>query len=272
MNSILDQVRKWSNENPGVLRLAGVVLTAVGIAQKALTPLFPSAPQMITFFARFGPIVFWAGVVFLAAAVSVAWRQQRRRLAQLEETVQILEALPETLLDQTTAANLSNWSFGSDQWALDEHGLSVTRSPFGGVCKIGASWENYQFTFDFKIIHHCAAWIVRASATRAIPSRYVMIQCRGDRLRPHVFFTRQVSDDTLERGFQVLTEIDHHQSPVGWNKAKTTVLGHSIKVWINNELVWSNSELLKDFPTGTVGFRSSGREHALFRNIKVQKQ
>lgn len=76
----------------------------------------------------------------------------------------------------------------------------------------------------------------------------------------------------LARAFQVLTEIDHHQSLVGWNKAKTRVLGHSIKVWINDALVWTDSELLKDFPTGTVGFRSSGREHALFKSIRVDKQ
>jgi len=114
-------------------------------------------------------------------------------------------------------------------------------------------------------MHKCAAWIVRATSE----NQFVMIQCNAKQLRPHTFTIVQMPDGKLRRGFQVIKEADHNLSLKEWNKVRTEVKGHSIKVWINETLVWSDSELLKDFAMGTVGFRCSHDEHALFRHIKV---
>jgi hypothetical protein len=67
---------------------------------------------------------------------------QRKRIKNIDEKIQVLENLPETLLDEPASANLSNWSFGRGQWTSDQDGLSVTKSSSGGIYKIGATWEN----------------------------------------------------------------------------------------------------------------------------------
>jgi hypothetical protein len=193
----------------------------------------------------------------------------RRRLFAVEEKIQILESLPETLLDEAASANLNNWSYGREGWTSDQDGLSVTNSRFGGICKIGgATWENYELTFRFKIIHQCAAWIVRAMSN----GHYVMMQCNNRQLRPHTLTTIRQPDGSQAREFRVLKEIDHNLSLTEWNDVRTEVKGHSIKVWINEKLVWQDAELLREFPMGTVGFRCSRDEHALFKGIKVVKR
>ena len=99
-----------------------------------------------------------------------------------------------------------------------------------------------------------------------------MVQCNNKQVRPHIFSITQTPDGRWVRGFQVIKEVDHNLSLKEWNKARTEVKGHSIKVWINETLVWSDSELLKDFAMGTVGFRCSHDEHALFKCVKVVRR
>ena len=139
---------------------------------------------------------------------------------------------------------------------------------FGGSFKIGASWENYEFALEFKIMHQCAAWIVRASSG----GRYVMIQCNSSHVRPHTLTTVRGASNEAARAFRLVKEITHGQSLSEWNRARTQVIGPDIKVWINDKLVFSDSQLLENFPMGTVGLRAAGDEHALFRNIRVTKR
>ncbi len=75
-----------------------------------------------------------------------------------------------------------------------------------------------------------------------------------------------------QRRFQVIKEVDHHLYLKEWNKARKEAKGHSVKVWIDDTLIWSDSELLKSLPMGTVGLRYSEDEHALFRCIKGVKR
>lgn len=144
----------------------------------------------------------------------------------------------------------------------------MTGSVFGGICKIGSTWEKYEFTFEFKIINKCAAWIARARSRE----HYVMIQCNKRQVRPHTLTVIKQPNEAPKRMFRVVTEIDHGLSLDEWNRVRIEVRGHGIKVWIEEKLVWSDSELLEYFPMGTVGFRCSGDEHALFRNIRVAKR
>jgi hypothetical protein len=267
---MLKRIKDWANQNEGFIALVGVVLTLGGLLlpELARVSLSSVAPALVGFIQQYKEIAVWIGVFLLVLAFALVSMNHRKRLLKIEEKIQVLENLPETLLDETASANLNSWSFGSDQWTSDQDGLSVTKSLFGGICKIGATWENYEFTFEFKIMHQCAAWIVRAKSD----SHYVMVQCNNKQVRPHSLTIVQMPDGRLGRGFRVIKEVDHNLSLKEWNKARTEVKGRSIKVWINETLIWSDSELLKDFAMGTVGFRCSEDEHALFRCIKVVKR
>jgi len=264
------RIINWANQNAGFIALVGVVLTLGGLLlpELARVSLSSVAPTLVNFIQQYKEVTVWIGIFLLGLVFASVSMNHRKRLRQIEEKIQVLENLPETLLDETASANLSSWSFGSDQWTSDQDGLSVTKSRYGGICKIGATWENYEFTFEFKIMHQCAAWIVRAKSE----SQYVMVQCNNKQVRPHTLAVAQMPDGKLGRSFRVIKEVDHNLSLQEWNKTRTVVKGHSIKVWINETLVWSDSELLKDFTMGTVGFRCSHDEHALFRYIKVVRR
>jgi hypothetical protein len=264
---MLKRIINWANQNEGFIALVGVILMLGGLLLPGLVRVSLSsvAPTLVSFIQQYKEIVVWIGIFLLVFAFALVAMNHRKRLRKIEEKIQVLENLPETLLDETASANLSSWSFGIDQWTSDQDGLSVTKSRFGGICKIGATWENYEFIFEFKIMHQCAGWIVRAKSD----NQYVMIQCNDKQVRPHTLTVSQMPDGKWRRGFGVIKEVDHNLALKEWNKARTEVKGHSIKVWINETLVWSDSELLKDFSMGTVGFRCSHDEHALFRYIKV---
>jgi len=248
------------------------VITGIGLfgpwIVQAISSFVSIAPQFVDLFRQYGIVAVWIGLFLVGIALVLVSLGYGRRLSAVEEKLRILETLPEILLDETASANLSNWSFGSDQWFSDQDGLSVTRSLFGGICKIGLTWENYELVFEFKIINKCAAWIVRAAS----PEHYVMIQCNNRQIRPHTLTMIKQPNEPPRLKFPVVTEIDHELALAEWNKVRTQVCGHGIKVWIGEKLVWSDSELLKGFPMGTVGFRCAGDEHALFRSIRVVKK
>ena len=269
---MLKRLLDWANRNRGFVALIGAVIAGIGhfgpwIIQ-AVSSFVGIAPQLVDFFHQYGVVVVWTGLFLVGIAFALRFLSYGRRLSAVEEKLRILETLPEILLDKTASADLSNWSFGNDQWSSDQDGLSVTRSFFGGICRIGSTWENYEFIFEFKIISKCAAWIVRATSRE----HYVMIQCSNRQIRPHILTVIKQPNEPTKPKFRVVTEIDHRLSLAEWNKVRTEVRGRSIKVWIGENLVWSDSELLKDFPMGTVGFRCASDEHALFRNVRVAKR
>ena len=268
---MLKRIIDLANQNEGFIALLGLVFALSSWLLPVLAKVLLSsvAPALVGFIQQYKEIAFWIGIFLLGLALALVLKNHGKRLLEIEGKIRVLENLPEILLNETASANLSSWSFGSDQWTSDQDGLSVTKSGGGGICKIGASWENYEFAFEFKIIDRCAAWIVRASSE----SHYVMVQCNNKQVRPHIrSLVEQLADNTIKPEFVVVREIDHNLSLGEWNIARTEVIGYSIKVWLNDHLVWSDSELLKDFPMGTVGFRCSGVEHALFRCIRVVKK
>jgi hypothetical protein len=94
-----------------------------------------------------------------------------------------------------------------------------------------------------------------------------MIQCGQNRMRPHI---RTVPDPTdPERGFRVISDRPHGLSLAEWNVVRTEVRGNGIRVFINEHMVFQDPDLLSEFPLGSVGFRCSGPEHALFKNVEV---
>lgn len=236
--------------------IAAIGLTSPWLIQ-ALSSVIDVTPKTLSFLQRYRGAAIWFGFLLFSLASVRVFSVLKKRLSRFEERLQIVETLPEVLLSETLAANLSRWSFNG-QWSLEDGVISVTNERFAGICKIGASWENYIFSFEFNIMHKAAGWIVRAKS----PMKYVMIQCDNKQIRPHLF--RPIVS-------RLVKEVAHNISLDEWNKVKTEVQGHSIKVHINETLVFSDSDLLADFPMGTVGFRCWGDEHALFRKIKVVK-
>lgn len=258
------RIRDWANQNEGFIGLIGLLIVVLPSIVKAVLSLLNVAPSMVGFLQQYREIAVVIGFCLLVLAFTLALSNHRRRLSSIEEKLQILETAPATLLDQTQSPNLGTWSY-EGRWMSDQDGLSVTDSWLGGICKIGATWENYEFTFEFKIINKCAGWIVRAASL----DHYVMIQCNNRQLRPHIRKVMEQSSEASKPEFKVLQEIEHGLSLSEWNKARTEVMGHSIKVWVEDKLVWSDSDLLKDFQMGTVGFRCADKEHALFRSVQV---
>ena len=151
-----------------------------------------------------------------------------QKIIRLEEKLDVLENRPDILLDPLTASNLSNWK-PNGEWSIEEDGiLSVTNTRWGGFYKIGSTWENYIFEFEFKIINKCAGWIVRYDA--GLLGGMLMIQCQNDKLRPHSRFSM--------RDFKVINEIPLSEELKEWNKGSTEVKGDTVKVFINNALIW----------------------------------
>ena len=264
-----NRIRNWANQNPGLLTLIAVILAFIGLFLPSLADRLASiSPFLAGILQQYNMVLVWLGGFLLVYALILGFINLRKRLQKIEEKIQFLENRPETLLNESSSSNLSIWSFGGGQWTVDQDGLSVTKSSHGGICKIGASWENYNFIFEFKIINKCAGWIVRAEPD----SHYVMVQCNNKQIRPHIYTLKQNQDGTKYLGFQLINEIDHGLSINDWNTIRTEVIGHSIKVWINGTMVWTDPELLKGYKMGTVGFRCSQNEHAIFRNIRVIKK
>lgn len=118
---ILKRIQEWANRNRGFIALIGVVITGIGVLGpgivQATSSFLGTAPQIVEFFQQYGVIAIWIGLCFLGIALTLVSHSYGGRLSAVEEKLRILETLPEILLDETASANLSNWSFGSDQWA-----------------------------------------------------------------------------------------------------------------------------------------------------------
>jgi len=290
------QINNWAKNHSGVISLAALVVSGIGVFLAVISVLGPwlleKLSSLITFAStlliivqRYAQVGVWSGFALIIAGLFLRMRTLSWRLSSLEkDSVELaaetgemrtlslrlsnLEKQTVLLLDKSESADLANWDYTGD-WRSDEGVLSVTNSDDGGLSKSGAAWENYDLTFRFKLVKDCAGWIVRAQEF----SRYVMIQCTKTKLRPHTrdrtFPFRLAGQTDPERGFNLVKEIPHGLSLREWNTVKTEVRGYGIRVSINERTVFSDSELLRNLPLGRVGFRCSGAEYALFRDIEV---
>jgi hypothetical protein len=171
-----------------------------------------------------------------------------------------------------------NWDYRGSWKITDKSELFVTESEEGGMTKKGAFWENYIFTFTAKIMNECIGVIVRAQGF----DNYYMFQINKEKIRPH----RRISYPEFEEinkdgkpfnvvkvrnvGWQVMEDhIIPHNIPINdWVDIKFTIKGQSIYIYISNQLVFTKESFLK-ISSGRVGFRNSGNEQALIKNVKV---
>ena len=76
--------------------------------------------------------------------------------------------------------------------------------------------------------------------------------------------------------FAVAWQIIDPPAPVnpnldGWFKVRIVVRGEAVSIYLNDELQLQQESFLK-LPTGKIGFRNSGKESALVKNVQVRVQ
>jgi hypothetical protein len=179
----------------------------------------------------------------------------------------------------------TRWDFEGG-WRIAEKGtLLVTGSDAGGLTKVGATWENYTFTFEARIKDKCLGVIVRGQDL----NNYYMFQIHPDKIRPHrrvaiplivkdggVVFAKEEDQDSDQiqivnfiAAWQIFEPPTNISPPLdGWFKVELVVEGESIRIYLDDELQYQQDSFLK-IPTGKVGFRNYGNESALVRNVRV---
>ncbi len=173
-----------------------------------------------------------------------------------------------------------NWEY-KGQWTIqDEDTLCVRASDEGGITKVGALWENYDFTFQAKIINKCSGWILRAQDLNS----YVMLQCQRDVLVPHQKLAQPILQQapnpsvqgspafvitSYQIGWRILPTITHNLHLDDWFNVKVKVRGSSVEVYINDSVVFHEDNVMTN-PMGRVGFRCWGDEESHFRNVRVE--
>jgi hypothetical protein len=123
---MLTRIRNWANQNEGFLALIGLVMMLIGWVARPIASLWDpsSAPVLLGLVARFREVIVGAGLSTLLLAFFLVSMSHRKRLSALEDRLRVLENRPDILLDEATAADLSNWSFGDGQWTSDQDGLT----------------------------------------------------------------------------------------------------------------------------------------------------
>lgn len=179
----------------------------------------------------------------------------------------------------------ANWDFVGDWKTTEECELLITNSDPGGLTKIGAYWENYTLEFDAHILNDCLGVIVRAQDL----NNYYMFQIRRNRIRPHrrvTFPFVEAGDEESKDGAEVDSQaprpvkfavrwdipkklaVDLDTPISDWFSTTIIVRGEAVSIKINAKQVFYAESFLK-IPTGKIGFRNSGHEKALVRDVKV---
>lgn len=183
--------------------------------------------------------------------------------------------------DDFTGDLNAKWDFVGS-WRIAEAGtLLVTKSEPGGITKVGSAWENYTLSFEAKIINECIGVIFRARDL----NNYYMLQIRKDKIRPHRRAEVPIINDSSVNGEESANKQSQMISFVAgwqvfdppttinkvlddWFKVKVIVNGESVRLYLNEELAFQQDSFVK-IPTGKIGFRNSGSETALIKNIRV---
>jgi len=177
-----------------------------------------------------------------------------------------------------------HWDYVGDWRITESNELLVTQSDPGGLTKTGVFWENYTLEFEAKILNVCLGVIVRAQDL----NNYYMFQIQKDRIRPHRRVTLPVQSQEItspEENKQQLrrmpveyavlwdippdmeTEIDSNLGD--WFKVKLSVHGEAVSIKVDGKTVFVAESFLKH-SAGKVGFRNSGAEKALVRQVRVK--
>ena len=143
-------------------------------------------------------------------------------------------------------------------WSISNGALEAT----GGeevLINTGKNWTNYSFETDIKILNTCAGLVFRATDG----NNYYMWQFNPGTLglRPHkkVGGTFSVIGNNIVLPTPLILNQVYH--------IKIEVNGNTIKTYIADVLASTITD--NTFSKGTIGYRESALEHAVFDNVKV---
>ena len=160
----------------------------------------------------------------------------------------------------------------------------ITNSDAGFIFSKCFLWNNYKFSFEFKIIRSCIGAVIRAINL----SNYVMIQLTPDKIRPHIrvnggWYIWEETDVKIlsfDKWYKCSISCEQDFISVKIFDTKNRVFDRVWKIPQGNiNFKFGNNEgkksIIIPFPInleyGTVGFRNWGDEAALVRNVLIEK-
>lgn len=134
---------------------------------------------------------------------------------------------------------LAKWEFGGEGWKIESEDripiLSVSESYEGGISKKGFSWNDYEFSFETKVIKHNSGWIFRAENR----SKYLMLQLHLEEIdRPLLRLHIKIPGGTDYEWVVIQQEpvnLSKKLSLLEWIKVKIVVFGSNVDVYLNGE-------------------------------------
>lgn len=174
---------------------------------------------------------------------------------------------------------LSNWQYHGE-WHIEQKDgqptLTVTSSEKGGIAKSCLLWTDYILEFETKIVKGNTSWIIRAKDT----DNYVMLQCGQEKLYPHFRANGEWTNLPWTKQNPVSLPVT---LPVDtWFSVRIEIRGMCVMVTLTMEgkeipvpnipnPLFSPPIAPIVYPSGSIGFRESGDEHAQFRKVSVKR-
>jgi len=134
------------------LATIAAIITLIVSALSLVIPKLPIkeyVPQLSFFLAKNLLVIFSIFIVLALLYLYLTLSKLQRRI-----TIGLRDNFKDDLKN--------NWEYRGE-WSKPEKGvLCVRGADEGGITKVGALWENYEFSFETRIINKFTGWIVRA--------------------------------------------------------------------------------------------------------------
>lgn len=182
---------------------------------------------------------------------------------------------------------------GSFDYDRTHNAYRITNSESGYIYSRCFTWSNYTLRFDFRILNLCLGVIVRAVNL----SNLVMLQIQQDRIVPHIrgnSFWNARREETMQYGTplnlerwyrcHVTCDRDAIHVRITDGSTQTQVFNGDWVIPLGIQLLFAvdqppvpTTEQPRTVPFsvnleyGTMGFRNSGRENAVVKNVLIEK-
>lgn len=190
-------------------------------------------------------------------------------------------------LSLTNRKNIEDWiGKGKFEYSKINKCFLITDSDSGFIFPKCFLWSDYKFIFEFKIVKDCLGAIIRSINL----SNYVMLQLTLKKLRPHIrvnggWYIWEETDISfplsLDKWYKCLILCEKDIIGIKLYSNKDKILDRELRIPQGNIFFDfkkgedDKSPIQIPFPInleyGTVGFRNSGKEEALVRNILIEK-
>ena len=256
MNNLYGKLKFWGS-------IIGIILGVFGIINYFFVwRLLKSIILGITFIGLY----LWRYPQIIMNVVFILW------LLALSYLVWVrIKKIRECIFKDNFKRGTEKWDYEFGETKTENNELSVSKCYSGILTRGGQNWGNCEFKFQSKIIKECSGWIVRAKDF----NNYVMFQFTKEKIRLH-YRIEGCWDVPEEKLINNVVDIKDNE----WFSVKIKINGDSALIFINNKEVYYRNDVFSkhpsntdvhyiSFPIGRVGFRQSGDERALFKNVKV---